>query len=139
MKNNHLNQSFVVIGVSYKKTETQTRGLYSLCIDSQKRLIHHLQNLGGDNILVISTCNRTEVYCENLHSSSLIESLAEFSVGPKDLLSAIAFVKEGRSAVKHLFSVGCGLDSQIIGDFEIIGQVKKAFSLSLECESSKAF
>lgn len=139
MKNNHLNQGFVVIGVSYKKTETQTRGLYSLCTDSQKRLIHHLQNLGGDNILVISTCNRTEIYCENLHSSILIEALAEFSVGPEDLLSDIAFVKEGRSAVKHLFSVGCGLDSQIIGDFEIIGQVKKAFALSLECDSSKAF
>ena len=86
---------------------------------------------------ILLSCS--EIKVENLHSSSLIESLAEFSVGPVDLLSDIAFVKKGRSAVKHLFSVGCGLDSQIIGDFEIIGQVKKAFALSLECASSKAF
>ena len=139
MQGNQQNDTFTVIGVSYKKTETETRGLYSLCIDSQKNLIHHLQNIGGDNILVISTCNRTEIYCENLATDTLIEALASISGGPLDTLEEIAFLKKGRSAVKHLFSVGCGLDSQIIGDFEIIGQVKKAFALSMECNSSKAF
>ncbi len=139
MQGNQQNDTFTVIGVSYKKTETETRGLYSLCIDSQKNLIHHLQNIGGDNILVISTCNRTEIYCENLATDTLLEALASISGGPLDTLEEIAFLKKGRSAVKHLFSVGCGLDSQIIGDFEIIGQVKKAFALSMECNSSKAF
>ena len=61
MQGNRHNDDFIVVGVSYKKTETETRGLYSLCVDSKKKLIHTLQNLGGDNILVISTCNRTEV------------------------------------------------------------------------------
>ena len=137
-RNQHI-EGFVVIGVSYKKTETETRGLYSLCIDSQKKLIYKLQNLGGDNILVISTCNRTEIYCEGLKTDQLMTALAEESEGPLDTLKDIAFVKEGLAAVKHMFSVGCGLDSQIIGDFEIIGQVKKAFALSLECCSCKAF
>ena len=139
MESNQHSEGFVVIGVSYKKTETETRGLYSLCIDSQKKLIYNLQNLGGDNILVISTCNRTEIYCEGLKVDQLITALAEESGGPLDTLKDIAFVKEGLAAVKHMFSVGCGLDSQIIGDFEIIGQVKKAFALSVECCSSKAF
>ena len=139
MESNQHNEGFVVIGVSYKKTETETRGLYSLCIDSQKKLIHKLQNQGGDNILVISTCNRTEIYCEGLKVDLLSAALSEVSGGPLDILKDIAFIKEGRSAVKHLFSVGCGLDSQIIGDFEIIGQVKKAFALSMECCSSNAF
>ena len=139
MQGNQQNDTFTVIGVSYKKTETETRGLYSLCIDSQKKLIHHLQNIGGDNILVISTCNRTEIYCKNLEPDILLGALASISGGPLDTLKEIAFLKKGRSAVKHLFSVGCGLDSQIIGDFEIIGQVKKAFALSMECNSSKAF
>jgi glutamyl-tRNA reductase len=132
-------KEFIVIGVSYKKTETETRGLYSLDLDSQKELVHHLQNLGGDNILVISTCNRTEVYAEGLEVSTLQEALCSISGGPLKTLEEKAFVKKGLSAVKHLFSVGCGLDSQIIGDFEIIGQVKKAFALSRECSSSKAF
>ena len=139
MQGNQQNDTFTVIGVSYKKTETETRGLYSLCIDSQKKLIHHLQNIGGDNILVISTCNRTEIYCKNLEPDILLGALASISGGPLDTLKEIAFLKKGRSAVKHLFSVGCGLDSQIIGDFEIIGQIKKAFALSMEYNSSKAF
>lgn len=139
MQGNRHNDDFIVVGVSYKKTETETRGLYSLCVDSKKKLIHTLQNLGGDNILVISTCNRTEVYCEGLSTDSLQSTLSEISGGPLDTLREIAFVKEGLAAVKHLFSVGCGLDSQIIGDFEIIGQVKKAFALAMECNSSKAF
>ena len=139
MEGNHHKEGFLVIGVSYKKTETETRGLYSICIDTQKKLINQLQNLGGDNILVISTCNRTEVYCEGLLADQLIVALSDVSVGPLDTLREIVFVKREKSAIKHLFSVGCGLDSQIIGDFEIIGQVKKAFSLSIECFSSKAF
>lgn len=139
MERNQHSEGLVVIGVSYKKTDTETRGLYSLCIDSQKKLIYKLKNLGGDNILVISTCNRTEIYCEGLKTDQLMTALAEESEGPLYTLKDIAFVKEGLAAVKHMFSVGCGLDSQIIGDFEIIGQVKKAFDLSLECCSSKAF
>tara|TARA_Y100000589_G_C27194589_1_gene646217 strand:+ start:3451 stop:4722 length:1272 start_codon:yes stop_codon:yes gene_type:complete len=139
MQGNSHHDDFIVVGVSYKKTETQTRGLYSLCVDTQKKLIQTLQNLGGENILVISTCNRTEVYCEGLSSDSLKYMLSKISGGPLNILKEIAFVKEGLAAVKHLFSVGCGLDSQIIGDFEIKGQVKKAFALAMECNSSKAF
>ena len=131
MQGNSHHDDFIVVGVSYKKTETQTRGLYSLCVDTQKKLIQTLQNLGGENILVISTCNRTEVYCEGLSSNSLQYTLSKISGGPLNILKEIAFVKEGLAAVKHLFSVGCGLDSQIIGDFEIKGQVKKAFALAM--------
>ena len=127
---------FIVIGVSYKKTETETRGLYSLSKDSQKKVILELLQLGGDNILVMSTCNRTEIYCEGLTSSKLQEVLSKISGGSLDILNQIAFVKEGISAIKHMFSVGCALESQIIGDFEIIGQVKKSFALSLETQSS---
>ncbi len=139
MQGNRHNDDFIVVGVSYKKTDTETRGLYSLCVDSQQKIIYTLQNLGGENILVISTCNRTEVYCEGLSSESLQSTLSEISGGPLDTLREIAFVKKGLAAVKHLFSVGCGIDSQIIGDFEIKGQVKKAFALAMVCNSSKAF
>lgn len=139
MSQHLLTDTLIVVGISYKKTDTQTRGLFNLSEDQQFALIDELKALGGSNILVISTCNRTEIYCSDLSSKILLKKLSLHSGGPINILKEIAFEKSGNKAVHHLFNVGCGLDSQIIGDVEIIGQVKKSYLISKRLEVDNSF
>ena len=90
-------------------------------------------------MLVISTCNRTELYAYADHPFQLIQLLCEYSKGSVDDFQKVGYVNKGKEAVQHLFEVGTGLNSQILGDFEIIGQMKQAFALSRDKGLANAF
>ena len=77
--------------------------------------------------MVISTCNRTELYGIVEDPQILIDYLCKFSQGTQVQFNKKGYVLSEQKAINHVFQVGCGLDSQIIGDFEIIGQLKKSF------------
>lgn len=82
------------------------------------------------SLAVISTCNRTELYGFATSAEHLMQLLCAHSHGSMEELVPITFVHRDQRAVDHLFNVGTGLDSQILGDFEIIGQLKKSFKKS---------
>ncbi|GIM53413.1 glutamyl-tRNA reductase [Capnocytophaga cynodegmi] len=124
------NKSFYCIGLSYKKADASMRGLFSLSAENKELLLDKAKNENIEELLVISTCNRTELYGYAEHPFQLIQLLCEFSNGSVDDFQNVGFVFKNRDAVQHLFQVGTGLDSQILGDFEIIGQIKQSFSLS---------
>ena len=88
---------------------------------------------------MISTCNRTELYGYAEHPFQLIQLLCENSNGSVDDFQKVGYVTKNKEAVHHLFEVGTGLDSQILGDFEIIGQIKQAFNLSRDKGLANAF
>ncbi|CEN34763.1 Glutamyl-tRNA reductase [Capnocytophaga canimorsus] len=141
MNQHHLskNKSFYCVGLSYKKADAATRGLFSLSAQNKQLLLEKAKFEGFDELLVISTCNRTELYGYAEHPFQLIQLLCEFSCGTVDAFQKIGYVRKNREAVQHLFEVGTGLDSQILGDFEIIGQLKQSFSLSRQCGVANAF
>lgn len=141
MNQHHLskNKSFYCVGLSYKKADAATRGLFSLSAQNKQLLLEKAKFEGFDELLVISTCNRTEFYGYAEHPFQLIQLLCEFSCGTVDAFQKIGYVRKNREAVQHLFEVGTGLDSQILGDFEIIGQLKQSFSLSRQCGVANAF
>jgi glutamyl-tRNA reductase len=118
------------IGVSYKKADVAARGRFSLSSSAQMLLLNRARELNIEALTVQSTCNRTELYgfCEN--AQDLIDLLCAFSNGTKQQFEEVGYVFQGHKAVDHLFRVGTGLDSQILGDFEIIAQLKKSFSKS---------
>jgi glutamyl-tRNA reductase len=74
----------------------------------------------------LSTCNRTEIYGIAPDADTLINLLCSETVGDKDTFLQLAYIKQGQEAIEHIFSVGAGLDSQILGDYEIVGQMKLA-------------
>ena len=82
---------------------------------------------GLNELMVISTCNRTELYGIVENPQILIEYLCKFSDGDQAQFKEKGYILSEKQAINHVFRVGCGLDSQIIGDFEIIGQLKKSF------------
>ncbi|MDO4229195.1 MAG: glutamyl-tRNA reductase [Capnocytophaga sp.] len=133
------NKSFYCIGLSYKKADATMRGIFSLTAENKGLLLDEAKKQGIDELLVISTCNRTELYGYAEHPFQLIQLLCEFSNGSVDDFQKVGYVSKNRDAVQLLFRVGTGLDSQILGDFEIIGQLKQSFAMSRDRGVANAF
>lgn len=131
--------TFYAIGLSYKKADAEMRGKFSLDEQAKTRLLLQAKAEGIDNLIVTSTCNRTEIYGFAQHPFQLIKLLCENSQGTVEDFQKVAFVYKNSEAISHMFRVGTGLDSQILGDFEIISQLKNAFVKSKELELANAF
>ncbi|MDT0642102.1 glutamyl-tRNA reductase [Zunongwangia sp. F363] len=130
---------FYTIGLSYKKADAEIRGHFSLDEDAKIRLLEQAKEEGIDGILVTSTCNRTEIYGFAQHPFQLIKLLCEHTHGTVEEFEKVAYVHKNKKAISHMFRVGTGLDSQILGDFEIISQLKTAFIRSKKIGMANAF
>ncbi len=118
---------FYTIGLSYKKADAVTRGHFSLSEEGKKNLLEQAREDGIDGLLVTSTCNRTELFGFAQHPFQLIKLLCQHTQGTVEEFEKVAYVYKNKEAISHLFRVGTGLDSQILGDFEIISQLKIGF------------
>lgn len=122
--------SFYAIGLSYKKADAKVRGHFSLNEDSKRALLNQAKQNGIESLIVTSTCNRTEIYGFAEHPFQLIQLLCDNTVGTVEEFQKVAYVYKNKDAISHIFRVGSGLDSQILGDFEIISQLKVSARLS---------
>lgn len=122
--------SFYAVGLSYKKADAEVRGKFSLDEESKEALLLQAKAEGIDALLVTSTCNRTEIYGFASHPYKLIKLLCDNTSGTAEEFEKVAYVYKNKDAVSFMFQVGTGLDSQILGDFEIISQLKAAFKRS---------
>jgi glutamyl-tRNA reductase len=134
---------FRVISLSYKKAPLEVRE--SLTLDEAQTKAFYLKLrdvLGLNEALVLSTCNRTEVYykSENNLSEALIGILAaEKSVSSVDILPYFDQINEESDASRYLFEVSLGLESQVLGDQQIINQVKNAYQWSADMQMAGPF
>lgn len=126
------------IGVSYVKADAHTRGRYSLSKDNQYLLLQEAKVKGFD-LFVLSTCNRTEIIGFSEHPYQLIELLCKYSDGNVEEFARISNVFKDKEAVNQLFRVGTGLESQILGDYEIVGQLKMAFKQAKKVGTTNAY
>lgn len=118
---------FYTIGLSYKKADAEIRGHFSLTAEGKANILEDARNEGIDGLIVTSTCNRTEIYGFAQHPYQLIKLLCEHTHGTVEEFEKVAYIYKNKEAISHMFRVGTGLDSQILGDFEIISQLKLAF------------
>ncbi len=141
MENNHTSKHhyFYAVGLSYKKADAEIRGKFSLDAVAKTRLLEQAKNEGIESLIVTSTCNRTEIYGFAEHPFQLIKLICENSQGSVETFQKVGFVYKNQEAVSHLFRVGTGLDSQILGDFEIISQIKTSFIHSKALGLANAF
>lgn len=124
------NTTFYALGLSYKKADAAIRGKFSLDTKAQSDLLLQAKAEGIESLIVTSTCNRTEIYGFANHPYELIKLLCQNSKGSVEEFQQVAYIYKNQEAVNHMFRVGTGLDSQILGDFEIISQIKIAFNNS---------
>lgn len=132
MKDYHISRhsSFYTIGLSYLKADAEVRGKFSIDPAAMEQILIQAKAQGIDGLLVTSTCNRTELHGFAQHPFQLIKLLCDNTVGSVEEFQEVAYVYKNNDAISHLFRVGTGLDSQILGDFEIISQLRSSFSRS---------
>ena len=121
---------FFIVGISYKNADAEIRGNYSLDPKSKLSLLTKAKESGLESIMAISTCNRTEVIGLVNDPEILINLLCDTTNSSKEEFKKHSYTLSKYEAINHLFKVGSGLESQILGDFEIIGQLKHSAASS---------
>jgi glutamyl-tRNA reductase len=120
-----------VIGITFKNADITTRSAFSISADKQQKCYEMAKELQFQDFVVLSTCNRMEIYgVGSVENAEQI--IITVSGQKKELLDAYKFVKRSTDALLHIFQVASGLDSQILGDFEILGQFKNACKYAKE-------
>jgi glutamyl-tRNA reductase len=123
---------FYVVGINYKKSDACVRGQFAIGPKQYENILQKAGEQGLNEVFVLSTCNRTEIYGFAFCSHQLVELLCSQTVGDSQTFKKSAYIKNGTDAIEHVFDVGAGLDSQILGDYEIVGQLKNAVKFSKE-------
>lgn len=131
--------NFFLVGIDHQKADVSVRERFSLSDEQANQLVQKYRNEEGDGILVLSTCNRTELYAFANCPRNLIQLFCEFTGNSKESFEPYQNVLQNRAAIEHLFRVSSGLESKILGDFEIIGQVKKAYQRSKDLAMHNSF
>lgn len=134
--------SIVVVGLSHQTTPIEIRE--KLCI-SEKQIEKAIAHLCGyphvEEVVILSTCNRLEIYTAATEPEQavqeIVEFMAEHSKLPLHRLHRHLFVLLQQDAVKHLMQVASGLDSLVIGEGQILAQVKHAYKISQQNNSVK--
>ena len=124
--------NFFVAGINYKKTDTEIRGSFAIGPEQYDNILKLAAKYDVRDLFVLSTCNRTEIYGIADNPEQLVNLLCAQTQGTSELFNELAYRKNGLKALHHLFDVGAGLDSQILGDYEIIGQLRQAMKFAKE-------
>ncbi|MFD2759572.1 glutamyl-tRNA reductase [Lentibacillus juripiscarius] len=129
------------VGFNYKSAPLEFRERFTVSEDSADQAMLALKKQKSilENVIV-STCNRTEVYAvvDQVHTGRhyIKQFLADWFEVDKEEFSPYLQISEGDGAVEHLLRVSAGLDSMILGETQILGQVKHAFMTAQENETT---
>lgn len=119
------------ISVSFKKTPLPIRQLFAFSENEQNSFLSELMEKGQiSGGVIVSTCNRSEIYFTGNKMFEVEDMLSSFKGITKENIRKYCLYYQGKRAVRHLFRVTCGLDSMILGEDEILHQVKNAYLLS---------
>lgn len=121
---------FCMAGINYHKADIGTRGMYAVNSEKFEEVAVRAKELGIRSVFIVSTCNRTEIYGFAEHVLILANLLTSVTTGDPETFLRYAYLKNGEAALDHIYKVASGLDSQIIGDYEILGQIKQAVELA---------
>ena len=131
--------NFYVVGLNYRKTDAAIRGQFAVSDQQYVSILAQASIQHLDELFILSTCNRTEIYGFAAHPDQLIGLICSGTNGNLELFRERCYIKNGSDAVEHLFWVGAGLDSQLLGDYEIVGQLKTAVRFAKQNGSTGSF
>lgn len=126
------NNTLLLLGSSHHVADLSAREKISLPSEKIDEFYSGLKKLPGLNeCLLLNTCNRTEIYgtsvLDDFSPDSISRYLSEFRNIDREFLTRHSYQRTGEQVVQHLFEVASGIDSQMVGETEILGQVKKAY------------
>jgi len=125
-----------VAGLSYKTAPVELREKLAVHASSLRCTGCRLKVAGNlSEVVLVSTCNRVEVYGVARKVNGNVHNIFQhLSASENSSLSSHLYVKEGSEAVRHLYSVASGLDSMVLGETEITGQIKQAYQAAQEAK-----
>jgi glutamyl-tRNA reductase len=121
---------FCVAGINYHQADITVRGLFSITRDDFSAIAIKAKEQNIRSVFVLSTCNRTEIYGFAENVMLLVDLLTNQTKGTVQEFLPFSYMKKGDEALQHLYQVASGLDSQILGDYEILGQLKQAVDMA---------
>ncbi|RUO35132.1 glutamyl-tRNA reductase [Aliidiomarina soli] len=127
--------TILALGVNHKTATVEVREKVAFAADQLEVALQSLTQLGHvSESVIVSTCNRTELYChlEQDDLTPVIEWLAAFHQVPVSELNQYLYQHADEQAVNHLMAVAAGLDSLVLGEPQILGQVKQAYQQAKE-------
>ncbi len=130
-----------LVGTNHRYADQQLRERLAFEEEKLGRYLKELKVLSeAKEIMILSTCNRVEVLAvsDKPIEDRIIRFLADYSGVPVDKLEEVLYVKRDMEAVKHIFRVASSLDSMVIGEPQIMGQLKEAYKWSVEFMTSGA-
>jgi glutamyl-tRNA reductase len=127
----HIIGRFCVAGINHTNAGAEMRGSFAIDEPTYLLLLDKARADDFKSVFVVSTCNRTEIYGYAPHPVELAILLTGFVQGNLETLVQNGYLYQGKEALHHLFRVSSGLDSQIVGDYEIQGQLKQAYTISM--------
>ncbi len=116
--------NFLAIGVNYKTADIKIREKFCL-LNNNNFFLQELKNI-IDEFIIVSTCNRTEIYAICQHSNKILIALTNYLNISSDIISKNCYIYSNQDAITHLVKVASGIDSMIIGETQILGQLKQA-------------
>lgn len=134
-----MTKAFYVVGINHQNTALSIREQFSFSTTAQRQLLEVLNPSAENGAMVLSTCNRSELYAFGESAEALKDLYLTYNNGNKATFDEKGYIFKGADAVRHLFKVSVGLDSQILGDFEIIGQIKNAYRFSKKHQKGGAY
>jgi glutamyl-tRNA reductase len=129
---NKNDSDITIVGVNYHKTPLEIRNKFAFSHGTIQQIYEETTGYIEDEFFILSTCNRTEIYTTTNDPQRLRRIFLEYAGVTEEQVNEYTFIKEGDEAIRHLFMVASGIDSQILGDYEIVRQLKNAFGLAKE-------
>ncbi|WP_428771835.1 glutamyl-tRNA reductase [Vibrio sp.] len=133
--------SLLAIGINHNTASVELREQVAFGPDKLPQALEQLTHNGSvGGSVIVSTCNRTELYCNVKPGGKgkLIDWLSQFHQVSAEALKPSMYVFEEQAAIRHLMRVSCGLDSLVLGEPQILGQVKQAYGDAREHQAVDA-
>ena len=127
--------NIIVVGLSHKTAPVEIREKISFSEDGIEEPLHKIKNLPACcESMILSTCNRAEIYAavkdSDKGAGNIKSFISEYKSLPLSKFNEHMYVYEGIDAIKHVFRVAASLDSMIVGEPQILGQIKDAYELA---------
>ncbi len=129
--------SLIAFGLNHKTAPVDVRERIAFAPDRlSSALSELLSGCGAKEAAIVSTCNRTEIYTHSdCLSEQLVEWLAAYHQLPVEAIAPYVYDHRDERAIRHLMRVACGLDSLVLGEPQILGQIKDAFSIAQDAQA----
>ena len=133
----------LLVGMNHRAAPLKIREKIELKQGNLEKFLPRLPKYGGiQEAVILCTCNRMEIYAWVKQIKAGMSSIKDFiakSYLGSDKIDPFLYIFIGKEAISHLFKVSSGLDSQVLGENQILGQVKKAYRLALETNTANGF